>query len=156
MARVTVEDCLRYCKNRFHLILDAANRAHHIQVGAAEPMVSIDNDKPTVLALREIAKGFDVNAPLVDEYQAEAVSDAELADRFMGIKAGTILPDAMPELEPEFSTTPSAFTVETQSQPFPDVFLSSQIAQKAAEQAAAQQAKKEAEDDAAEPEEGAE
>ena len=134
--------------------MDAAGRAHQLQNGAADPMVPLDGDKETVLALREIAKGFDVNAPLVDDYQAEAVSDAELADRFMGIKTGTILPDTMPEIEPEFSAAPSAFTVETQSQPFPDVFLSSQIAQKAAEQAAAQQAQKPTGDQTAKPEDG--
>lgn len=60
MARVTVEDCLEYVDNRFDLVLKSAKRAHLLELGAADPMVSRDNDKPTVLALREIAKGFDV------------------------------------------------------------------------------------------------
>lgn len=56
MARLTVEDCLPHVDNRFHLVLVASKRARQIAMGA-EPMVSIDNDKPTVLALREIAAG---------------------------------------------------------------------------------------------------
>lgn len=56
MARLTVEDCLPHVDNRFHLVLVAAKRARQIAMGG-EPMVPIDNDKPTVLALREIAEG---------------------------------------------------------------------------------------------------
>ncbi len=61
MARVTVEDCLKNVDNRFDLVLKAAQRAHLLELGAADPMVSRDNDKPTVLALREIASGYDVS-----------------------------------------------------------------------------------------------
>ena len=61
MARVTVEDCLKYVKNRFELVLQAAKRAHNIELGAAQPLVKEDNDKPTVLALREIAEGLSAN-----------------------------------------------------------------------------------------------
>jgi DNA-directed RNA polymerase subunit omega len=57
MARTTVEDCLENVDNRFQLVLVAAKRAREIAMGA-EPMVDIDNDKPTVLALREIAEGL--------------------------------------------------------------------------------------------------
>lgn len=60
MARVTVEDCLENVENRFDLVLKAATRAHQIELGSAEPMVERENDKPTVLALREIAAGYDV------------------------------------------------------------------------------------------------
>lgn len=56
MARVTVEDCLRKENNRFRLILAASRRARQIAMGNA-PMVSEDNDKPTVIALREIEEG---------------------------------------------------------------------------------------------------
>ncbi|MDQ7074620.1 MAG: DNA-directed RNA polymerase subunit omega [Gammaproteobacteria bacterium] len=56
MARVTVQDCLDNVDNRFHLVMAAAKRARQIAMGA-EPMVEEDNDKPTVLALREIAEG---------------------------------------------------------------------------------------------------
>ena len=57
MARVTVEDSLARVRNRFDLVLIASKRARNISMGA-EPMVSDDNDKPTVIALREIADGL--------------------------------------------------------------------------------------------------
>jgi len=57
MARVTVEDSLAQVANRFDLVLIASKRARNISMGA-EPMVSADNDKPTVIALREIADGL--------------------------------------------------------------------------------------------------
>lgn len=56
MARLTVEDCLPHVDNRFQLVLVAAKRARQISMGAS-PLVPLDNDKPTVLALREIAEG---------------------------------------------------------------------------------------------------
>ena len=56
MARITVEDCLEQIDNRFDLVLVAARRAHMLKKGAAE-LLPWDNDKPAVLALREIAAG---------------------------------------------------------------------------------------------------
>jgi DNA-directed RNA polymerase subunit omega len=55
MARLTVEDCLDYVDNRFELVLVASKRARQLSMGA-EPLVEVENDKPTVLALREIAE----------------------------------------------------------------------------------------------------
>ena len=60
MARVTVEDCLKQVNNRFDLVIKASKRAHQLELGAADPLVPRDNDKPTVLALREIAGGHDI------------------------------------------------------------------------------------------------
>ena len=57
MARVTVEDCLENVANRFELVLVSSKRARQIASGK-EPMVEEENDKPTVIALREIAEGF--------------------------------------------------------------------------------------------------
>ena len=57
MARVTVEDCLQNVKNRFELVMLAAKRARQLMRGSAEPTVLWENDKPTVVALREIASG---------------------------------------------------------------------------------------------------
>ena len=57
MARVTVEDCLRNVKNRFELVIVAAQRARQLMRGK-ETKDEWDNDKPTVVALREIAAGF--------------------------------------------------------------------------------------------------
>ena len=69
MARITVEDCLDNVGNRFELVLTATRRARQIGHGA-EPMVPEENDKPTVIALREIADGL-IDADKVDLIQAE-------------------------------------------------------------------------------------
>ncbi len=58
MARVTVEDCLKNVENRFELVIQASERARKLMSGAQEPLVEWDNDKPTVVALREIAQGL--------------------------------------------------------------------------------------------------
>ena len=58
MARVTVEDCLEHVENRFELVMVASKRSREIDVRGAQPMVEWENDKPTVVALREIAEGF--------------------------------------------------------------------------------------------------
>lgn len=58
MARVTVEDCLKHKVNRFELIMDASYRARQLAMRAAEPGVQRENDKETVIALREIAAGM--------------------------------------------------------------------------------------------------
>ena len=57
MARITVEDCIERLDNRFELVLLATKRARQIARGAA-PMVEEERDKPTVIALREIAAGY--------------------------------------------------------------------------------------------------
>lgn len=57
MARVTVEDCMDYVDNRFDLVLLATKRARQLANGV-EPLLPWDNDKPTVMALREIADGL--------------------------------------------------------------------------------------------------
>ena len=56
MARITVEDCLHNVDNLFQLVLLASQRARRLANGA-EPTVALENDKPTVVALREIAEG---------------------------------------------------------------------------------------------------
>lgn len=57
MARITVEDCLENVDNRFELVMVSSKRARQLQTGGKDPLVPIDNDKPTVVALREIAEG---------------------------------------------------------------------------------------------------
>jgi len=57
MARITVEDCLDKVDNRFELVMVASKRARQLAIGGKDPLVSEDGDKPTVLALREIAEG---------------------------------------------------------------------------------------------------
>jgi len=56
MARITVEDCLDHVDNRFDLVLLGTKRARQL-AGGVEPLLPWENDKPTVMALREIAAG---------------------------------------------------------------------------------------------------
>ena len=58
MARVTVEDAVDKVGNRFDLVLIASRRARQIATGGKEPLVDVENDKPTVIALREIEEGL--------------------------------------------------------------------------------------------------
>ena len=69
MARITVEDCLEHIDNRFDLVLLASRRARQIAQGA-DPLVPAENDKPTVIALREIAEGMISNTGM-DEMEAK-------------------------------------------------------------------------------------
>ncbi len=57
MARITVEDCTENISNMFQLVLVAAKRARQLANGA-DPRVEWENDKPTVVALREVADGY--------------------------------------------------------------------------------------------------
>ncbi|MBT5203641.1 MAG: DNA-directed RNA polymerase subunit omega, partial [Gammaproteobacteria bacterium] len=66
MARVTVEDCLENVDNRFELVMVASKRARQIANEGKDPLVPIENDKPTVIALREIAEGL-VTADILTE-----------------------------------------------------------------------------------------
>ena len=66
MARITVEDCLTEVENRFQLVMIASKRARQLATGGRDPHVEEENDKPTVLALREIADGH-VTATILDE-----------------------------------------------------------------------------------------
>lgn len=74
MARITVEDCLENVENRFELVMIASRRARQLQTGGKDPLVPQDNDKPTVVALREIAAGF-VNSSILAEAQHEPAEE---------------------------------------------------------------------------------
>ena len=73
MARITVEDCLENIDNIFEMVLVAAKRARRIAHGA-EPLVELENDKPTVLALREIADGL-ITPAILDEIEQPPAED---------------------------------------------------------------------------------
>lgn len=77
MARVTVEDCLAMLDNRFQLVMVATKRARQLANGA-EPHVAWENDKPTVVALREIAEGF-ITATILDEATPREQAEEALA-----------------------------------------------------------------------------
>ena len=74
MARVTVEDCLENVDNRFELVLTASQRARQIANGK-EPLVDWENDKPTVVALREIAEGLVTTESLSQQARQEAEAE---------------------------------------------------------------------------------
>lgn len=78
MARVTVEDCLANVDNRFHLVLVASKRARQITRGKA-PLVPWENDKPTVVALREIAEGLITPQSLERDERAEQIEQEQQA-----------------------------------------------------------------------------
>jgi len=69
MARVTIEDCLDHVDNRFELVLLASKRARQLAAGK-EPLVDWENDKPTVVALREISEGL-ITKEILDEVAAQ-------------------------------------------------------------------------------------
>jgi len=74
MARITVEDCLKHIHNRFELVLRAAKRARQIARGSVYPLVPEENDKPTVVALREFAEGHTV-FPTAEEQTSHENAD---------------------------------------------------------------------------------
>jgi len=76
MARTTVEDCLDNMENRFQLVLVAAKRAREI-AGGADTLVPEDNDKPTVIALREIAAGL-IDASILDKTSAREHAEVSI------------------------------------------------------------------------------
>jgi DNA-directed RNA polymerase subunit omega len=85
MARVTVEDAVEQIGNRFDLVLVAAKRARQMATGGKEPMVDMGNDKPTVVALREIELGLVTAetldaAEIADQHQAERAEFASVAN----------------------------------------------------------------------------
>lgn len=67
MARVTVEDCLDNVENRFELVMVATKRARQLATGGKDAMLDWENDKPTVMALREISAGLVKPADMLEE-----------------------------------------------------------------------------------------
>ena len=85
MARVTVEDCIENVTNRFELVLMATKRARQITRGST-PLVEVENDKPTVIALREIAEGK-IDATILKEIVEQTLEeeDAGSAEALGGV-----------------------------------------------------------------------
>jgi len=91
MARITVEDCLDNVENIFEMVLVAAKRARRIAHGA-DPMVPLENDKPTVIALREIADGLVTSSILeeIDQPAVEELMQPEAADEILPVRGISI------------------------------------------------------------------
>lgn len=88
MARVTVQDAVEKIGNRFDLILTAARRARQLQMHIREPLVPEDNDKPTVIALREIEKGL-INDEIMNAQERQEVLAQEKAE----VRTASLLTD---------------------------------------------------------------
>lgn len=119
MARVTVEDCLKNVDNRFTLVLEASKRAHLLELGAADPLVPPENDKPTVIALREIAAGHDISQTRtgdeLDDTEAFLASDeAYIASASMSVTEFEPVADA--ELSSEVSDEDMPPSTENKSE----------------------------------------
>jgi DNA-directed RNA polymerase subunit omega len=83
MARITVEDCLNNVDNRFDLVLLASRRARQL-VNGVDPLVPWENDKPTVVALREIAEGLISEETVTEPEESTDSIDEELAAALAG------------------------------------------------------------------------
>ncbi|MEM6162398.1 DNA-directed RNA polymerase subunit omega [Erwinia sp. P6884] len=79
MARVTVQDAVEKIGNRFDLVLVAARRARQMQVGGKDPLVPEENDKSTVIALREIEEGLITNK-ILDVRDRQEQQEQEAAE----------------------------------------------------------------------------
>jgi DNA-directed RNA polymerase subunit omega len=83
MARITVEDCLDNVDNRFDLVLLASRRARQL-VNGVDPLLPWENDKPTVVALREIAEGLITEETMAEPEESTDSIDDELAAALAG------------------------------------------------------------------------
>ncbi|MCB1773109.1 MAG: DNA-directed RNA polymerase subunit omega [Gammaproteobacteria bacterium] len=83
MARITVQDCLENVDNRFDLVLLASRRARQL-VNGVDPLVPWENDKPTVVALREIAEGLITEETMAEPEETTESIDDELAAALAG------------------------------------------------------------------------
>ncbi|XNM78986.1 DNA-directed RNA polymerase subunit omega [Escherichia coli] len=79
MAHVTVQDAVEKIGNRFDLVLVAAHHARQMQVGGKDPLVPEENDKTTVIALREIEEGL-INNQILDVRERQEQQEQEAAE----------------------------------------------------------------------------
>ena len=91
MARITVEDCTDNIENIFEMVLVAAKRARRLAHGA-DAMVELENDKPTVIALREIAEGHVTPAILeeIDQPSTDDLLQSEIAEDVLPVRGISI------------------------------------------------------------------
>jgi DNA-directed RNA polymerase subunit omega len=90
MARITVEDCLDHVDNRFELVMVGSKRARQIATGGRPALVPEENDKPTVIALREIEAGLVTAAILTEKPQDYEILDASEEEPEMDADAAVI------------------------------------------------------------------
>jgi len=95
MARITVEDCLSHVDNRFDLVLLATKRARQLANGV-EPTLPWQKDKPTVMALREIAEGK-ITTEVVQAAQKQMDETAAALEQRLAAELAAELPDVEPD-----------------------------------------------------------
>ena len=105
MARITVEDCLEKVTNRFHLVRVASKRARQIMNGK-EPTLEWDNDKATVLALREIAAG-NITEEMLDEKPVIEEEEGLFDQKEIDAEIGALLSADSPEVDTDDSESDS-------------------------------------------------
>ena len=93
MARITVEDCTDNVANLYQLVLVAAKRARQLANGA-EPLVPWENDKPTVVALREVAEGY-ITESILDERERSSEELLEMEQAASTLPPEVLLPNAI-------------------------------------------------------------
>ncbi|CRI64791.1 MULTISPECIES: DNA-directed RNA polymerase subunit omega [Thiocapsa] len=98
MARITVEDCLNHVDNRFDLVLLATKRARQLANGV-EPILPWANDKPTVMALREIAAGH-ISTAMVQAAQREIDETTAALEQALAEELASELGEAEPKGDP--------------------------------------------------------
>ncbi len=138
MARVTVEDCLTKVANRFELVLVSSKRARQLATGGKDPFLEWENDKPTVMALREIAEGYIDRSILIDkpnriikpESPAAAISAELSAEAPLAATAPEPSADAAPAEE---AVEPPISTVEETAEEAPKEEAAAATAEKNAE-----------------------
>lgn len=142
MARITVEDCLKKIDNQFDLVMTAAKRARRLANGA-EPLVDLENDKPTVVALREIAAGLineeilaEMSQPEEDLLSREEAEELLASTPMPGMESNRAAPASSSAPAAAFAAAPLKSRDEPKADPAIDD-LARQIAVELAESAAA-------------------
>ena len=118
MARITVEDCLDHVDNRFELVMVGSKRARQIATEGRPPLVAEENDKPTVIALREIEEGL-VTMDILNEPRQdyEIVDEGEEAAEMLSAEAAELAAAAELEAGAESDAEPTAEAEEASEQP---------------------------------------
>ncbi len=93
MARITVEDCLDHVENRFELVMVSSKRARQIATGGKEPLVPWENDKATVVALREIEDGLIDASILQEPEETDEMIDLDMLESAVAMAANSAGPE---------------------------------------------------------------
>ncbi len=120
MARVTVEECLEFVENRFKLVLLASKRARQLALGT-EPLVEWENDKPTVVALREIEHGL-VNEEMMQAALAEPIEEEmEYNEDDLAAALHAEISRELNQIAPDATATPVEAGNTPEGQPAPSL-----------------------------------